>query len=156
MILCELYRALQICVVCSLSCMHSCKAISVGASLLPLTLSVVHSRTFSIFSVNDLASHFTENIKNFQHGYLSFSPYFCTSTHSSLLFQRKIVLFFCSRAKPFTWAHSLSYTSFKTLLHPSTPISYPPVFLFSFFFFLAASGLSCGAQALCCGVRASL
>lgn len=49
----------------------------------------VHSRTFSLLSVSDLASHFTENIESFQHRYLNFSLYLFTSTHSSLLLQWK-------------------------------------------------------------------
>lgn len=40
MVLCELCRALQIRVVSSWSCIHSCKALTGGAALLPLTLPV--------------------------------------------------------------------------------------------------------------------
>lgn len=92
---------------------------------------VVYSRTFSLLSVDDFASHFMENIKNFQRG-ISASLY--TFLHPLILLS-----YFrggwCSsllQGQAFHWgsqSHSSTYPS--KLLHSSTSISSLTIFLSS-------------------------
>lgn len=88
MTLCELCRTLQICVVCSLSCMHGCKAVSVGASLLPVTLLMLYIPEPSPFFVWMTLPSISQRLSRTS----NFSLYLCTFSYCSLPFQGKIFL----------------------------------------------------------------
>lgn len=125
MILYELHRTPRIGVGSSLLCMHGCKAVSVGAHI----AYVVYSRRFSLLSVEDVASHFMEKLSRTSN-MVSQLLCFSTSSHSSLLFQGKMVFFAPGPNPPLALA-SHSSTSPSKLFHPSTSISYLRIFLSS-------------------------
>lgn len=125
MILYELHRTPRIGVGSSLLCMHGCKAVSVGAHI----AYVVYSRRFSLLFVEDVASHFMEKLSRTSN-MVSQLLCFSTSSHSSLLFQGKMVFFAPGPNLPLALA-SHSSTSPSKLFHPSTSISYLRIFLSS-------------------------